>query len=114
MHQHTITYEVRRRKTHLGSQRSEIISSTNTIRTDIRSEGSERKRKTSKECRGAIVPLIDEPEWVPDVRAVEDVPGGGDDDADECGESEEDGDDDELDVLTGKERLVVELQEGSK
>jgi hypothetical protein len=48
-------------ETYSRRQSGKIVCSTDAVRTNIRSERREGKRKAREERRGAIVPMVNEP-----------------------------------------------------
>jgi len=85
-----------------GVQRSHIIPDTQRICGDIRAKRGENKHERCEKCTSAIVPLVDELEWVPEYLTIEDDARACDCDPDEAGQRETNWDYDELNILTEK------------
>ena len=47
-------------------QRGQVVRSTYRVGRDVRAQRTEGKRKRCEESGGAVVPVVDEPEWVPE------------------------------------------------
>jgi len=87
-----------------GIQRSHVVPDTQRICGNIRAERRENKHERREECTGAIVPLVDELEWIPENLTIESDACARDCDPDEAGQREANRDCNELDILT-KQRL---------
>ena len=83
-------------------QGGHIVSGTQRIGRDVRAQGGEEKRERREECTRAVVPLIDELEWVPKNLAIKAYPRACHYDSDETNQSECNGNYDQLCILTGK------------
>src|ERR1700761_2824368 len=53
-------------------QRGHVVPSTQRVGRDVRAQRTESKRKRCKESGGAVVPMVDELEWVPENLTVKD------------------------------------------
>ena len=83
-----------------GVQRSHVIPDTQRICRDIRAKRGENKHERCEKCTGAIVPLVDELEWVPENLTIEDDARACDCDSNEAGQRETNWYYDELNILT--------------
>lgn len=83
-----------------GIQGGHVVPDTQRICGDVRAEGRENKHERCEECTGAIVPLVDELEWIPENLTIESDACARDRNPDEAGQGEANGDYNELDVLT--------------
>ena len=83
-------------------QGGHIVSGTQRIGRDVRAQGGEEKHERGEECTSAVVPLIDELERVPKNFAIKAHPCACHCDSDETGQSEPNGNYNQLCILTAK------------
>ena len=69
-------------------QSRHVVPSTERIGRDIRAQRTENKRKRREESGCAVVPVIDEPEWVPDNLSVKGDPRTSHGNSDKAGQCE--------------------------
>ena len=84
-----------------------VVRGRERVGGDVRAERGEHESEGREECRRAVVPLVDERERVPEHLVVQHDAGRGYGNADETDEREGDGNDDELNILAGREECSV-------
>jgi hypothetical protein len=90
-----------------GIQRGHVVPDTQRICRDIRAECRENKHERCEECASAIVPLVDELEWIPENLAIESDACARDCNPDEAGQCETNRNCNELNILTGSQFSCV-------